>query len=418
MANSLEQVNVGGSDYNLSVPFIIGTGSTAGTWLGSLDGLTEYYDGLLILYKPSVAGASTTTLNINSLGAKTCYLNNTTKLTTHYPAHQPILLSYSTSQNSGCWMAVDNYIDGNTNNAVTQTTTSTSANYEVLFSATADNTTRTEGARKNNNLLFNPSTGNLQTTQLNGVAIGTSPKFTDTDTKVTAVSNHYTPTEDASAILSADASGGSAATWNSTQLVTGVDIKRDAKGHVTGVAVDSIKLPSNPNTDTHRPIQMDGTQILGNNTTALNIKAGNGITLTNPTSGAITITALPNSFTNFTLSATSCANNSFVKVGNKIDISELENGKYLLLGYVSFNSAAAGKIMEVAFNCDSAVSNYMTKPTTRGALMDAGGGAWAFAYFYNSIELSSGNQFWLETRQQSGSAKTTSTALIWAIKLS
>ena len=115
MANSLEQVNVGGSDYNLSVPFVVGTGSTAGTWLGSLDGLTEYYDGLLILYKPSVKGASTTTLNINSLGAKTCYLTNTTKLTTHYPANQPILLSYSTSQNSGCWMAIDNYVDGNSN---------------------------------------------------------------------------------------------------------------------------------------------------------------------------------------------------------------------------------------------------------------------------------------------------------------
>ena len=60
--------------------------------------------------------------------------------------------------------------DGNTNNAVTQTATTTSANYEVLFSATADNTTRTEGARKNSNLTFNPSTGNLTVTKINGVA--------------------------------------------------------------------------------------------------------------------------------------------------------------------------------------------------------------------------------------------------------
>lgn len=49
------------------------------------------------------------------------------------------------------------------NNAVTQTATSTSASYELLFSYTADNTTRTEGARKNNNLLFNPSTGDVST---------------------------------------------------------------------------------------------------------------------------------------------------------------------------------------------------------------------------------------------------------------
>lgn len=92
-----------------TIPFIIGTGSTAGTWLGSLTGITTYYDGLLILYKPSVAGASTTTLNLNNLGAKTVYINNTTKLTTHFPANQPILLVYSANQNSGCWMAIDNY---------------------------------------------------------------------------------------------------------------------------------------------------------------------------------------------------------------------------------------------------------------------------------------------------------------------
>lgn len=50
-----------------------------------------------------------------------------------------------------------------TNDAVTQTATTTSAAYEVLFSETADNTTRTEGARKNNNLTYNPSTGNIST---------------------------------------------------------------------------------------------------------------------------------------------------------------------------------------------------------------------------------------------------------------
>lgn len=97
-----------------SVPFITGTGTVAGTWLGSLEGLTAYYDGLLILYKPSIAGAATTTLNINGLGAKTCYINSTTKLTTHYPANQPILLVYSANTNSGCFVAVDNYLDGNT----------------------------------------------------------------------------------------------------------------------------------------------------------------------------------------------------------------------------------------------------------------------------------------------------------------
>ena len=74
---------------------------------------------------------------------------------------------------------------------------------------------------------------------------------TDTDSKVTSAANHYTPTADSSAQLSVDASSTTNAAWNSTALVTGVNLQRDAKGHVTGVTVDSIKMPANPNTDTH-----------------------------------------------------------------------------------------------------------------------------------------------------------------------
>lgn len=69
---------------------------------------------------------------------------------------------------------------------------------------------------------------------------------TNTDTKVTSAANHYAPAEDTSALLSVDASSTTAATWNSTSLVTGVNLQRDAKGHVTGVTVDSIKMPANP----------------------------------------------------------------------------------------------------------------------------------------------------------------------------
>ena len=74
--------------------------------------------------------------------------------------------------------------------------------------------------------------------------------WTDTDTKVTSAANHYAPTEDTSAALSASASSTTAAAWNSTSLVTGVNIKRDAKGHVVGLSVNSIKMPANPNVTT------------------------------------------------------------------------------------------------------------------------------------------------------------------------
>ena len=71
-----------------------------------------------------------------------------------------------------------------------------------------------------------------------------------TDTKVTSAANHYAPSADSASQLSVDASSTTAATWNTTSMVTGVNIQRDAKGHVTGVTVDSIKMPANPNTNT------------------------------------------------------------------------------------------------------------------------------------------------------------------------
>ena len=48
--------------------------------------------------------------------------------------------------------------------------------------------------------------------------------------------------------------------------------------------------PPTSDTNTHRPIQLNGTEILGNNTTALNLKAGNNISITN-SSGTVTIAA-------------------------------------------------------------------------------------------------------------------------------
>ena len=71
---------------------------------------------------------------------------------------------------------------------VTQTATSTSAAYEVLFSGTADNTTRTEGARKNSNLTFNPSTGVLTATKFDGQIVG--KKYEDYDPFSTKHDHH------------------------------------------------------------------------------------------------------------------------------------------------------------------------------------------------------------------------------------
>lgn len=71
---------------------------------------------------------------------------------------------------------------------------------------------------------------------------------TNTDTKVTSVDNHYPPTANSVSAIEKDASSTTEATWGTTSLVTGVNIQRDAKGHVTGMTLDSIKMPAKPDT--------------------------------------------------------------------------------------------------------------------------------------------------------------------------
>lgn len=79
-----------------------------------------------------------------------------------------------------------------------------------------------------------------------GKNVPSNAVFTDTDTKVTSVGNHYAPDEDTSAAI--DATGGTAtqlptSNSNPIQVVTGV--KRDAKGHVVGVTAKALWSPNN-----------------------------------------------------------------------------------------------------------------------------------------------------------------------------
>lgn len=91
--------------------------TTAGTWVATADGITAYVDGQLFAYKVEIAGASTTTLNINGLGAKTIYRYGTTKLTTQYGVGQFVLLAYNSTND--CFMIVSDY-DANSDSKVRQ----------------------------------------------------------------------------------------------------------------------------------------------------------------------------------------------------------------------------------------------------------------------------------------------------------
>lgn len=91
--------------------------TTAGTWLAKTSLISALTDGDIFIYKVAIAGASTTTLKINSLAAKTVYRYGTTKLTTQYGVGQYLLLIYNSTNN--CFRVINDY-DANSDNYVRQ----------------------------------------------------------------------------------------------------------------------------------------------------------------------------------------------------------------------------------------------------------------------------------------------------------
>lgn len=86
------------------------------TLTAAVDGITEYFPGLTIAYRAPFNTAASSTLNINSLGAKPIYYKVNTTSKDYYPANTLVLLVYETTTASGgCWKMVYSY-DGNNNN--------------------------------------------------------------------------------------------------------------------------------------------------------------------------------------------------------------------------------------------------------------------------------------------------------------
>lgn len=82
------------------------TTGTAGTWTASNPKIASYYDGLTVSFKIGIAGAATTTLNINGLGARTVRRNNA-NMTTHLPVGTVVLLTYTTISSVGYFVWAD-----------------------------------------------------------------------------------------------------------------------------------------------------------------------------------------------------------------------------------------------------------------------------------------------------------------------
>lgn len=181
-------------------------------------GMTPVAGDMVTIKIPVAGNSSGVWLSVNN--GTTYYpiaVSGDERLTTHYPNGYVITVIFETgfatklygntstggaagasltSYTLDRWRIHNYYDSGNTNTNVTQTATTTNAAYEVLFSATADNTTRTEGARKTSTLTYNPSTKALSTGgTVNGYTLaGACAKAVDTT--VTSGSANL-PTSDA-----------------------------------------------------------------------------------------------------------------------------------------------------------------------------------------------------------------------------
>ena len=100
----------------------------------------------------------------------------------------------------------------------------------------------------------------------------------DTDTKVTSADNHY---------------GYASGSGKASGLYK---VATDDAGHVTETTavskadITALGIPGS-DTNTHRPIQVDGTEVLGDNATPLNLSGGTNISLSDNGSGKLTIDA-------------------------------------------------------------------------------------------------------------------------------
>ena len=161
--------------------------TTAGTWKASSSQITSLTDGLTIRYKVTVAGATTTTLQINNLAAKNVYEFGTTGIGTKYDVGSILLLYYSSTLNSGCWMLYNGY-DSNTNTYVRQYVTTGNTNYPILtrYGTGSVSTYEANYARFATAVTLNPSTGYITAGGFK-TASGTSTQYLRADGSVGSI---------------------------------------------------------------------------------------------------------------------------------------------------------------------------------------------------------------------------------------
>lgn len=254
---------------------LYGTCATAADTVAKVGTLTDFdtlIDGVTVHIKFTYSNTATDpTLNINGTGAKRIYKNGTTSVgktvATSWAAGSVVSLTYDGS----AWQMNDHTDDTNTTYSAGTGLTLSSTTFNHSNSITAgtakgdDSKTLTFGGTFAIPTVTYDAQGHITG---KGTTTMTMPSNPNTDTKVTSTANHYTPATVSGQDKTASATGATAA-W-SIDVVKGVTLNTDGKGHVTGLSVTSGKIPSNPNTDTKVNVTLATTTkayLLGTSTT-------------------------------------------------------------------------------------------------------------------------------------------------------
>ena len=159
------QVSGGGIPY---VEATEGGTSSAKVHTATISGITEYYNGLTILAKLPSAGTSSTSLNVNNLGAKTIKFTGSTGLS-NVPNHvgDAFLLTYENNY----WLVINSDVRGQ---IYQNYNTNGQSKLHILCSSQTSTFSGFGYAHRNKDVNIVPSTGTLEAKVLECTSFGTN----------------------------------------------------------------------------------------------------------------------------------------------------------------------------------------------------------------------------------------------------
>lgn len=189
--------------------------------------------------------------------------------------------------------------------------------YTNTFTIQGEGTTAVGFDKAHDAILNIKGIGSTSVSATDGL-ITISSTDTNTDTKVTSVGNHYTPSGGTTKSASGGTSTNATGSGNAVQVVTGVTV--DAAGHVTGVTSKGI-YSTDTNTDT--------------NTTYTFTNGNNGTFIVTPSGGTAQTVSV--GAASYTLPAATATTLGGIKVGTGLSISNgvLSASATLPSGYVT-----------------------------------------------------------------------------------